>query len=91
MNYTKGKWYIALNGKILIKTEQGFTEICQMPFGSAREADEMPEAQANAYLIAATPDMYEALKQIASCKSNVPGDVIDIAQKALAKAEGKND
>mgnify|MGYP001600193123 CR=1 FL=1 len=34
-------------------------------------------------------EVYEALEQIASCKSNVPGDVIDIAQKALAKVEGR--
>ncbi len=34
-------------------------------------------------------EMYEALKQIASCESYVVGDVVDIARKILAKAEGK--
>lgn len=33
--------------------------------------------------------MYEALNKIASCKSIVDGDVIDIARKALNSLEGK--
>jgi hypothetical protein len=33
-----------------------------MPFSTNREADETPESEANAHLIAAAPDMYEALK-----------------------------
>ena len=37
----------------------------------------------------ASLDMYEALKKIASCDSVVAGDVIDIAQQALTKAENK--
>jgi len=62
--YTQGKWYVALNGKIMVKSGEQFIEICQMPFGSTREADEMPEANANASLIAKAPIMYEALKRI---------------------------
>ena len=46
--------------------------------------------EANAYLMAAAPTMYLALKQIASCESHAPGDVVDIARKALSKAEGKS-
>lgn len=38
---------------------------------------------------ATVKEMYEALKKIALCKSVVSGDIVDIAQKALAKAEGK--
>ncbi len=34
----------------------------------------------------ATPTV-EALRQIASCKSNHPGDVVDIAEAALPTAE----
>jgi len=65
MNYTKGKWYVALNGKVMVKHDgEMFTEICQMPFYTAREADEMPESSDNAHLIAAAPLMYEALKAV---------------------------
>ncbi len=63
LNYTKGKWYVALNGKVLVKSGEQYTEICSMPFSSAREADQMPESEANAHLIASAPALYEALKK----------------------------
>jgi hypothetical protein len=45
------------------------------------------EYRANAHLIAAAPDMYEALKEIT--KHAYKGIVMDVAYKALSKAEGK--
>jgi len=84
--YTKGEWYVSRNGKILVKQGPNFEEICQMPFGSCREADEMPEAEANARLIAAAPAMYEALKCWQTegiVKATIP------MMEAIAKVEGK--
>ncbi len=57
------------------------------------------EAEANALLIAAAPEMYEALKTISAFYSetgyrNVMPSMIEAVRKinkALAKAEGKND
>ena len=98
MEYTKGKWYVSLNGKVLVKHNESFTEICQMPFGSAREADEMPEADANAHLIAAAPKLFEvakiALDLVKVVRYEHPDDAIaqlqeEIILKAIAEAEGK--
>lgn len=48
----------------------------------------------NAHLIAAAPEMYEALKSIAGCKAftcdcGIPEEVFDSVEAALAKAEGR--
>jgi len=53
------------------------------------KAETAAEAQANARLIAAAPDLLEALRKIASCESRFPGDVVDIARAAIAKATGE--
>jgi hypothetical protein len=45
----------------------------------------LPEYNANAHLIAATPEMYEALKLIVDHF----GDPLKVARSAIAKAEGK--
>jgi hypothetical protein len=42
---------------------------------------------ANAHLIAAAPDLYDALKEIT--KHAYKGKVMQIAHKAIAKAEGR--
>ena len=47
MKHTPGPWYVSLNGKVKQKgTEVNDDYICKMPFDTAREADEMPEADA---------------------------------------------
>ena len=51
--------------------------------------DRSPECEANARLIAAAPELLEALKLIASCESRFAGDVVDIAKKAVLKATGE--
>jgi hypothetical protein len=53
-----------------------------------RDFDEK-ELQSNARLIAAAPELLEALQLIASCEVRVKGDVIDIARKVLAKTLGE--
>lgn len=48
------------------------------------------EAQANAHLIAAAPDMYEALKAILPMVTTEwNGPIQEMARKAIEKAEGK--
>ena len=45
------------------------------------------QTQVNGRLIAAAPELLETLHQIAACESHSPGDVVDIARKAIAKVE----
>jgi len=51
--------------------------------GQERSRD---ECMANAYLIAAAPEMYEALKEVLASKC--PCDAFVKGRKAIAKAEG---
>jgi len=85
VNYTKGEWRIHnlddFNGYD-IETKSGIS------IGSIigkREQD-----LANAHLIAASPDLYEALKALVEYQSNYGGVAPNLANaiKALAKAEG---
>jgi hypothetical protein len=47
------------------------------------------ECEANARLIAAAPELLEALQMIASFEVRVKGDPSDIARKVLAKTLGE--
>lgn len=74
-DYTRGKWrcYKLPEGWRIESVEWRIGQ--QIAFSIPNEA--------NARLMASAPDMYEALKKIASCESHAIGDVVDIAQKAL--------
>ena len=93
MTHTPGPWHSVGhnieddNGKVVATTE-------------APNGDEFPRAGTNRRLIAAAPELLEALKEIAEGKgrfsqdplthaSNTIEDMIEIAHNAIAKAEGK--
>ncbi len=78
MNYTKGEWKVTKGFKVVagIKSAQAVADV----FGETAK-----EVEANAHLIAAAPDMYEALKALPEQVKWIP----EVA-KALAKAEGKD-
>lgn len=88
--HTQGEWKYhkkqssfqghELKSRYIVK---GRTVIAEMGGGEEAIVD------ANANLICAAPDMYQALKKIASCEKRADGDVVDIARKAIAKAEGR--
>jgi len=109
MDYTKGEWKINElptseypNGvtsyglKISIQSEDNPRGICYLTdrFISSPKEEEM---LANAHLISACPDMYEALKKLTTIVRDLElkgQDTIRYpelyqAEKALAKAEGK--
>jgi len=107
MNYTKGEWKVAI-AKYKGKWSQIhiYREECQEPIigmGSGTVICTMTncdvlgddtESLANANLIAASPDMYEALKRLLKKMPDCGGCIkteatILEAQDALAKAEGK--
>ena len=98
--YTKGEWKYykkdypeflghKMESRYIVK---GLTVIAEMGGGTKEEA------KANAHLIAAAPDMYEALRSgVEGIRLNPRGKERDLAirafmflaEKALAKAEGK--
>ncbi len=89
MNYTKGEWKIRAieTGHILVYCDSGLI---------ADVYNNINGYEANANLIAAAPDMYEALKFIITGKREDgkydkydAAGFIKIAEEALAKAEGK--
>ena len=93
MNYTKGQWKAELQGNLLqwqIKTDK---ENIAATNQTIVTDEGVREIEANAQLIAAAPDMYEALKTI--CEAFMCGEfdnAMRIAgtngQQALSKAEG---
>lgn len=79
MNYTKGKWEVAnesYTGDLFIKTAEGkYIALANM---------------VDAQLIAAAPDMYEALKAIRAGKGEISDNAWLKTISALSKAEGKS-
>lgn len=92
--FTKGPWRVAEAGSVDMLPEGstwsmwaglGFSGTGPNPSGQ----DPRAERDANANLIAAAPDLYEALRQIVYDWDGEPEDVFD-AQIALAKARGES-
>jgi hypothetical protein len=88
MNYTKGEWYIE-------KTYGSIPEIRTKERRIAKPlyhmGSEDPEVEANSYLIAAAPDMYEALQAAKEYLylSGVGMGIYNLVCDALNKAEGR--
>ena len=104
MGYTKGKWSIELtkHGDFLIIS----TEDDLFPhFGASEKHSlitDIPGAtdntEANAHLISAAPDMYEALKLLVERMGEIQNQypiTLELprvwAEKALAKADGRTE
>ena len=89
MDYTKGEWQVELFNKD--RGEQGgyFVGNGEIPIATMTS---VPEIKANAQLISAAPELYEAVRQALididrTGYTKVP-HIVEM-QKALAKAEGK--
>ena len=92
-NYTPGPWQYAIDGdRSVIAPIGGTPVICQAP---KNKRSENPEWIANARLIAAAPEMLEALgRAYASMKySGWPEEsqVLACVEKAIAKAAGETE
>lgn len=94
MEYTKGEWKIISGFKIRCGEEQCFVADCwtgDLYFPRPR----FIEAEANAHLISAAPELYEALKEFMEVLEKVGSEypairiAYNLAKPALAKAEGK--
>jgi len=91
MEYTKGEWRAEERGVIIVRAYDTNTEwtraICYLPQRGERNKS---ENRANAHLIAASPDMYAALRKIVTMGfSHLRQDDIDKAKQAVDKAESK--
>ena len=102
MNYTKGDWEITDSAFSRFTTYRKHrtggrtfvTTLLSRELIAEAQGDTQEEAEANAHLIAASPDMYEALRQawaLLATRCHIPAikSAADICGKALAKAEGK--
>jgi len=92
--HTAGPWFVEAWSTLEVVSGVGMT-ICRTT-GVAMPLT--PEREANARLIAAAPEMYEALKYALRCfdresydlmKSLDPVQAIALAKHAIAKAEGR--
>ena len=82
MKYTPGPWE-ASNGNIWTEGEQVFVAMTNgVPIGDSLK---------NAELIAAAPEMYEALRNLENDNGAIPDHAWQMVQNAINKAEGKND
>ena len=93
MEYTKGEWKVIQKKASKVPFFDGFTLSVEggkllIALCDREKWDNKKQRLANAHLIAAAPDMYEALKEILTY------DKIEYFKakwvEALAKAEGRN-
>ena len=89
LNYTKGEWAAShpLNDITTIITPEFL--LAKIEWGTMVKE---PQQRANAHLIAAAPELYEALRLLAgSLETKAHPVYFQMAKEALAKAEGGND
>jgi len=92
--YTAGKWEVRCGD--LVYAGARLIADCERTSHAQRPAPPEPESEANAALIAAAPDLLEALEGLADCaglsalpgyKKELDGAVLT-ARQAIAKAKG---
>jgi hypothetical protein len=92
--HTPGPWVAELQGndwKVSHEWEGGLAFVAEQPIRSQRNPE---KTEANARLIAAAPDLLEALRYVADWGATDPDaprdeDVREIARAAIRKAEGE--
>jgi hypothetical protein len=87
-NHTPGPWHLAESPTFVM---DGIHCVCEIAHPDDF-SDPSPNAKANARLIAAAPDLLEALEKIASSDGSLHGtcvrDLKEIARAAINKAKG---
>lgn len=66
--------------------DKGFALIARISKWSAESKERMEEAQANARLIAAAPELLEALENLENDDGIIPAHAWELVQSAIAKA-----
>lgn len=90
----KGKWSVGETGRTVVSDtphkqfiSSGHGDVDY--YGGYLVAESIPTI-AYRNLIAAAPDMYEALKNIENDDNHIPNSIWEMIQNAINKAEGKN-
>ena len=92
MKHTKGPWRISDDHFIVADKGEKYQNICRLNGMDRHEASE-----ANAMLIAASPDLLEALKRYVEWQEgkfdaiDIEAEILAPAKAAIAKAEGKEE
>jgi len=89
--YTKGQWEITQTIKgFETSIECDGMRVCEVKhFDSFTKDPEYEEGFANAKLIAAAPDMLEALMNLENDNNSIPDHVWNMVKYAIKKATGK--
>lgn len=97
--WTKGPWVSHEHGvgELIVYDALDQTCICSLidcdeSLAWKHDYSVSEEGRANAQLISAAPELYEALQTCLDCLGDefaLPGDIIDDAEAALAKARGE--
>lgn len=94
VGFTRGPWLIHAKHRWIVPAEDAFKEpddalpICQLRDPDERLTED--ETLANGFLIAAAPELYEALDTLAAIAKGLVGSAyIHDAEEALRKARGE--
>jgi hypothetical protein len=86
VKWSPGPWWVVVDENEVMSSNGGNIADCWSAFAGIDD----DEATANAHLIAAAPDLYEALAEAADPLSGyLCGPALDRARAALAKARGE--
>ena len=89
IKFTPGPWHVSrqfANQLPLIYDQNGHC----VASADAYYKRERPESEANAHLIAAAPDLLEALKNIENDDGRIPEKIWNMRNDAIARAEGRS-
>ena len=82
---TKGEWEVNANTDMILTDNGAYRPNSVMITLATKE-----ELEANAYLIAAAPDLLEALQDLVKiCEENNVGAELELSKKAIEKALNK--
>ena len=86
MNFTRGPWKTRLSKPVMVLNEDGIS-ICGVHIGNTLKTKrDIDIVHANAHLIAAAPDLYEALELLSIGHT----DAVKVMQASLKKARGES-
>ena len=86
--FTEGEWIVDFTGKYVhTKKDIEGNVICANPHKSCIESNKNWDA--NARLISAAPDLFEALINIENDDNKIPSNIWEMRNKALNKAFGE--
>lgn len=91
--HTPGPWFaVADKGQTIIRTSRSSAAFSPLAIVKGDKRDTLKDQEANARLMAAAPDLLEALEYCLDCLGDefaLPSDCQSTARAAIAKARGE--